>query len=181
MTRGLLDEHAGDGHPLLLPSGQRVDAPVVEPAEPDPGQGGAGPRHIGGREEAQQRAEPGRPREPADQHVLEHGEAALQVELLEHEADARRGCSRRRSAGGARDGRAADPDLAGGGRDETVQAAQERGLPGAARPDEGHQLAFGSMSRSTPSRATGAARILLAQAADADHFRRPAVKWKWTW
>ena len=117
--------------------------------------------------------------EPSDQHVLEHGEAALQVELLEDEADP--GADQPEAlAGGAGDGRASDPDFAVRGRHEAVQAAQECGLPGPTRSDEGHPLAFGDVQVHTVE-SDRAARILLAQGADADHFRRPAVKWKWTW
>ena len=73
----------------------------------------------------------------------------------------------------------ADPHLAGGRGHEAVEAAQQGGFPRPARPDEGHELARRDVEIDAVQRAR-AARIVLAEPADADH-RRPAVKWKWTW
>jgi hypothetical protein len=114
--------------------------------------------------------------EAAKPRVLEHGEPAQEVELLEDEADA--GPDAPEGLGrGAGHRLPADLYLARGRRHEPVQAAQQRGLPRPARADQGHELAARDVEIDAVQR-PGAARVVLTERADVDH-RRPAVKWKW--
>ena len=176
--RRLLEQGPRDGDALLLAARECVHAAIGEAVETHPRQDGVGPRDLGVLEPASERPPARCARERAEQRVLQHGEPALKVELLEHEADARAHPPQRLRRGAGHHV-VADPHLAAGRDDEAVQAAQESGLARPARPDEGHELTRGDVEIHSVQRARPA-RVVLAQPADADH-RRPAVKWKWTW
>ena len=89
--------------------------------------------------------------------VLEHGLPGKQPEVLEHHGDA-----------GDRLGHAfvADPDLAGIVRQQAVDAAQQRGLAAARRPDDCDDLALTDVEIDVAEDFERA--VVLAQAADAD-------------
>ena len=74
----------------------------------------------------------------ADHHVLEHGLGREQREVLEGAADAQAGDAVRRHG---QERRAVEGDRARGRRVEPAHAVEERGLPGAVRSDEPHDLA----------------------------------------
>jgi hypothetical protein len=176
--RGRLDQGPGDGHPLLLAARERVDAAGAQLVEADPGEGRLGAGQVG-RIEPPSQGPPARGMRQATEHgVLDHGETAQEIELLEDESDAgARAPESLRIGPGHRD--AAHLDLARGRGDEPVEAPEQRGLARPARADQRHELPPPDIEID-PVQRPRAPRIVLAEAADADH-RRPAVKWKWTW
>lgn len=102
--------------------------------------------HFGPQEHARQAAPHRHARQQAGQHVGDHRQAAHQVELLEHEADAGAGAAHiaRQAAVAldqlAIDGHAALPGVA---HHEAGQVAQQSGLAGARGAQQCHHLAVG--------------------------------------
>ena len=148
---GLLRQRAGDGHALLLAARELVGA-RVRPVEESHGVQTAERELAVGTSEAPQEHAPGRhDGEASRQHVLQRREPADQVELLEDQRDALPGrrSSRRLILRMSRPPSDTDPASAVG---EPGQAAEERRLAGAARPEHGDELA-GLARRTRPRRA----------------------------
>ena len=106
----LLHQRAGDRDALLLPAGQRFDAPIAEPGQPHALEDGPRARDVGGGKQSEQRAQRGHPGEPSDEDVVQDAQAPEQIELLEDEADARPDPAEVLGDGPA-DPRVPDPDL----------------------------------------------------------------------
>ena len=176
---GLLYQRAGDRDALLLPAGQRVDAPIAEPGQPHALEDGPGARHVGGGKQSEQRAQHRQPGKPSDEDVVQDAQAPEQIELLEDEADARPDPAEVLGDGSA-DPRVPDPDLTRRRRHQAVETAQKGGLPRPAGPDEGDHLAVADVQVYAVE-PNGVAGINLSKPADVNHPRRPAVRWKCRW
>src|SRR5882757_306833 len=136
----LLHERAGHRDPLLLAAGERV-GPLERPiAQPDPLQ--VAQRLAadlpGVADQPQPRA--AQPTERAGAHVLQHAQAADQVELLEHEADPP-AQSAQLAAGRGADVGAQHADRARAGPLQAVNVAQQGGLAGPGQAEQHHHLA----------------------------------------
>ena len=129
---GLAGQCAGDQHPLLLAAGERGDAVVATVGEADDVERVVDGGPVGARERAQQPAAG----QPAGGDHLPHrgGHAGGGARALRHEAD-----PRPRVVLGER--RAEQPQLARGQRQQAGDGADERGLAGAVRAHQGHELA----------------------------------------
>ena len=152
----VLHEQARERAALLLaarePRGALVnlarDADLLERGERAPA--------LAGRDQGGERAPQAPPAEPAGEDVVDDAEAGHELVLLVDHADE----AGQLATGLERIERAAvDPDRAAVGADHTGQQVQQRGLAGAARPDDGDGLAGGDLEaerRERHGRAVGA-------------------------
>jgi hypothetical protein len=138
--RRRLRQCARDGDALLLAARQRVGAANRQMGEAHLAQAVEGEVAVAGGEAAEQARQRGHVAEPAGQHVVEHGGAAHEVELLEDHPDlpARRP---QRGGIGAGHGAAGHPHAARGRLDQPVDRAQERRLARSAAAEDHHELA----------------------------------------
>ena len=100
----------------------------------------AGERPVGGGKAPEEAWQRGHVAEPAGQHVVQHGGATHEVELLEDHADLPAGRPQLGGAG-AGDRAARHPNAAGGGLDQTVQRPEQRRLAAAAAAEDHDELA----------------------------------------
>ena len=123
---GLVDQAAGDGHPLLLPARELVDAAALEAFEAHDLQHF---QHFGADRLLRQFFEP-----QAESHVFKHVQMREQRILLEHRVH--------RPLVGRLTGDvlAIKKDIARFWGDEPGDHAQGRGLAAARRAEEGHEL-----------------------------------------
>jgi hypothetical protein len=152
----VVDEAPGDGHALLHAARQLPRVALLEAAQADQ------PQQLGAH------APVALPVEAlhvdGQQHVVEHRAPGKQHRRLEDHADV---------AAGAVDERAAQPRLAGGGRQDAGEDLEQRGLAAARGADDGHELALGDVERRAVQRHDGAVAggVRLRQIADRDRFR----------
>ena len=126
----------GDRDPLLLPAGELVGVRGAVLPHADAGEQWLRALERLGLGELQHLARP-------ERHVLEHGHVGEEVVGLEHDAD----LAPQHVEGGVvlDDEPTVDADLALLDGLEPVDAAQQRGLPGAGRSDEAHNLVLGDL------------------------------------
>ena len=166
---------AAAGRPTACP---RADPPG--PPSPTRVRRGVRPRDVGGGEPADERPPAGRVREPPDEHVVQHAEAAQQVELLEHEADRAPGRAGAPRAEAPVTARAVHASPARGRGHEAIEAAQQASTSPLRSGRSGPRTRPGSTSRSTPSSARRRPGSPCG-ARGPGSPRGPAVKWKWRW
>jgi hypothetical protein len=143
---GALDQGAGDGAALLLSAGQGVGALGRIVGDADPIQGGHGLGLVRRRPDAEQALPAGQAAERAEHDVAEQAQAADQVELLEDHAELlARLAHRARDAAVFLHCLAEHADLAGTGVDrlQAGNGAQQGGLAGSRRTDQGDHLSGG--------------------------------------
>jgi hypothetical protein len=156
---GPVGEGPRDRHPLLHAAGQ---LPRVLPARVGEAHRG---QHLGHPRGARRAPHPAHPQRQV--HVARHGQPREQRApvVLEHHADPFRDRPQRR---------ALEQRLSRGRRHQPGQAAQQRGLARAARPDHAGELAARHVERDVRERdpLPGRARVLLADLPQRDDRRR---------
>ena len=167
---GVLHQRARDGGALLLAAGQgrgALECIVVYTNLGKRVQAGA---DFVAPEPARQAAPQRHARQHAGQYVGDHRQAAHQIELLEHKADAGARASHLPAELAATlDQLAIDGDAARGrvARDETGQMAQQRRLAGTGRAQQGDHFAVGHLQTDIVQR-LGAGMEGFAQALHVD-------------
>ena len=156
---------------LALAPRQFVDAFVGEVGQAGLRDDAGGDGAVGLGEMPEQARHFRRPAEPAVEHVLEHGRAFDQVELLEHEADAPPVIAPARCGASRLDAEHADVALARA--HEAVHQPEQRRLAGAARADDGDALAAVDAELGDRKQETRLRRVTNGDAVEADrggHF-----------
>jgi hypothetical protein len=136
---GVLLQGAGDADTLALTAGQGVGALVHMVGQPDTVEQPVGVLDRLRGELAEEAAPESDIAEPPREHVLHHGEAFHQGVFLEDHADPPPGPAQS-AAAQAGDLHVAQEHGAGGRLDQPVDAADQRGLSGAGRPDQANDL-----------------------------------------
>src|SRR5690554_363054 len=162
---GVLHQHAGDGHALLLAPGEGVGATRRQMRQADPLQGlhgllagvAAGGQGMAGQDAAAAHQ--------AEQHVLQYREDADHVELLEDAADA---LAQRPqfAAGGRGEIEAGQAEAPRGGALQAGQALHQRRLAAAVVAEDHHAFAGTDVERQ-PGEGAGPVRIDLGKVVDA--------------
>ncbi|MCY1536874.1 hypothetical protein D9M68_723460 [compost metagenome] len=143
---GVLHQSAGDGRALLLSAGQRRRALKCVVVYTNLGKRIQALAHLGAQEPARQAAPQRHARKQAGQDVGDDGQAAHQVELLEHEADAgARAAHVAAQAAVALDQLAVDGHAAHIAGNEARQMAQQGGLARTGSAQQGDHLAVGHL------------------------------------
>ncbi|CDZ89761.1 putative 6-pyruvoyl-tetrahydropterin synthase [Rhodococcus ruber] len=160
-------EGAGDGDPLLLPTGQLFGVVVDLVADADPVEQFAGERLDLGAVAALRG-------DRRLDHVLEHGQVREEVEVLEHESDARpltedvplAHLVQLVAPAAVADEFAVDADRAAVDLLEVVEGAQQGGLAGAGGAEDHRDLALADLQVDTSQDLEGSERLVHAPDVD---------------
>ena len=144
--RRLLHEGPGDGHALLLATGQGVAALVGAVEEADTVEVLQRGQLCSAGVAPQPEPRPTHPRERPGQHVLQNGQRGYELELLEDEAHAAAKLSQRPALHRG-NGRAEHLDGPGAGQLQAVEMPQQRGLAGTGEPEQHDDLSLGHLER----------------------------------
>ncbi len=137
---GFLHQGAADGDALLLAAGQVVGAAIGEAGNVELAERGEGDGTVFTRPGLQHGAPAGGVGQPAKQDVVQHVEAADQVELLEDHGAAPSPVAQA-AAGEGGDVGALPGDFPPAGRGQAVDHAQQGGFAGAGPADNADELA----------------------------------------
>ncbi len=135
--RRVLRERAGDRDALLLPAGELIRARVRAVQQADRVEAAQRELTIGAGEPTHQHPPRRHPRQPADEDVLDRGQAPDEIELLEDQRDI---AARPAQCVTLADLATVDADRAVIRRGEAGEATEQRRLAGAARTEHGDEF-----------------------------------------